>query len=162
MFEMANIASKFSILCLYRRIFATANFRRWTLLVFALCICWFLSSILVTIFYCIPVSDYWNPTTATPRCIDTYKFIMGYEIGNMLCDIAILALPLRMVALLQLDIAQKTMLSGVFLLGGLYGTPPPQEREQFAIVVYFANYSSFAVCALHLFFEYITPTVART
>lgn len=129
MFEMANIASKFSILCLYRRIFATANFRRWTLLVFALCICWFLSSILVTIFYCIPVSDYWNPTTATPRCIDTYKFIMGYEIGNMLCDIAILALPLRMVALLQLDIAQKTMLSGVFLLGGLYGSPLPSSRK---------------------------------
>ncbi|KAI0003169.1 hypothetical protein F4779DRAFT_602139 [Xylariaceae sp. FL0662B] len=116
-FETANISSKISLLCLFRRIFTTNTFLKWSLGVLGLCVAWYLSAFFSTTFQCWPIHDTWTSATQD-NCIDLVGFLMGYEIGNMICDIAIICLPIRMIHLLQLSRSQKVLLSGIFALGG--------------------------------------------
>lgn len=87
---------------------------------------WYISAIVVTALKCLPPQKAWFPER-DGKCIDLIGFLMGYEVGNMICDIAILCLPVRMIHLLQLSRTQKIYLSAIFLLGGLYVPclPPP-------------------------------------
>ncbi|KAI1126893.1 hypothetical protein F5Y10DRAFT_243723 [Nemania abortiva] len=100
LFETANIAAKVSLLCLYRRIFTTRTFRKWSIAVFTFCIIWYISSLLTTLFQCWPVHQAWNPLAVTGvdrKCIDLIRFILGYEIGNIVADVLVLCLPMRMI-----------------------------------------------------------------
>ncbi|KAI1320901.1 hypothetical protein F5Y16DRAFT_76735 [Xylariaceae sp. FL0255] len=116
-FESANLASKISLLCLYRRIFITPTFRKWSAAVFVFCLAWYMSSILATALKCVPVYKSWN-TEVPGTCINLIGFLAGYEIGNIICDMMILCLPVRMVHLLYLSRPKKISLNCVFLLGG--------------------------------------------
>lgn len=83
----------------------------------AFLVCWFLTSILVSIFGCTPVKAAWNPTTAGARCINADNFFLGNGVLNLLGDLTILCMAMPMVRTLQLARPKKPGLTAVFLLG---------------------------------------------
>lgn len=118
---MLTIAmAKISILLLYRRIFATAAFRKAALTVGAAVVAWAIAAILTLIFQCHPVSGAWNPDlTFSNQCIILSVYFSTVSGLNMALDIVVLCLPLWMVWHLKLDAGQKVMLTGIFTLGAL-------------------------------------------
>ncbi|PVH99870.1 hypothetical protein DM02DRAFT_528130, partial [Periconia macrospinosa] len=117
-FEIVNITVKISLLLFYCRIFPTPEFHRQAAIVGALCAAWFIASVLVTIFQCVPVHKAWDKQVSG-RCLSLDKFVLGYELSNALLDIVLILLPVRMIHNLRLDRRQKFLVSSLFLLGGL-------------------------------------------
>lgn len=112
---------KVSILLLYRRIFSTPNFRRNSLIIGAVSVAWCIATILGQIFLCRPISASWHPDLIfTDRCNDVQAFWIAITSLNVLIDVAILCLPIHMVSKLQLPTRKKIVVSGIFMLGGLY------------------------------------------
>ena len=111
---------KLSLILLYRRIFATPQFRRVSLVVGTACVAWFLISFSLIIFQCQPVSAFFNPAMLfTHRCIDLQALYRGMLSSNIALDLVLLCLPLYMVLGLQLPLRQRLLLSGIFALGSL-------------------------------------------
>ena len=68
---------------------------------------------------CIPVAKFWDPTIAG-TCINFNIFFLVNSIIETILDFVILVLPIPMILGLQLSRHNKVVLSGIFLLGGLY------------------------------------------
>lgn len=112
--------AKVAILLLYRRIFATATFRKATHIVGAACVAWCLIAILCLVFQCHPISGIWNPDdTFTDKCFNLQAYYRGISGAHMGLDIIILCMPLHMIQQLKLPTIQRIVLSGIFMLGGL-------------------------------------------
>lgn len=122
LYSIALTCTKISILLLYNTIFPTApspGFRLAAYLTSALCFAWGLSTLLVGIFSCTPISDYWDILNPAPNCINQHHWYTGTSVGNILTDAAILALPVLSVCHLQLSWKQKVSVSALFLLGAV-------------------------------------------
>lgn len=79
---------------------------------------------LITIFQCQPVSDFWDrfsPAAKGPfHCgVNVNQFFDGNSIPNIITDAAILVLPIPFIWKLQLPKAQKLALTSIFILGVL-------------------------------------------
>ncbi len=109
---------KISLLCLYRRIFAVQSFKRMTLLVGLLVVLWWLAATLANIFSCMPFELLWD-LSLKGRCFNFNLFWFSIGIIETVIDIIILLLPVKMVMALQMSRRNKTVLCGIFLLGGL-------------------------------------------
>lgn len=109
---------KISVLLFYRRIFATPQFRLRTNIVGALVLAWLLINNLLTALQCRPIKKAWSPLTPG-HCIEPLSLILGLQAGNVALDITILALPIFAVSKLQMSLAKKISVLGIFLLGGL-------------------------------------------
>ena len=116
---MSLVAIKISILQLYRSIFPGRGFTITNSVVGAGVIAWGIAVILVSIFQCNPVRGAWD-LTVPATCITLPKFYLGNAVPNIAMDVIILALPIPNVWTLQMSIRQKYVVSGLFLLGGLY------------------------------------------
>ena len=116
---MSLVAIKISILQLYRSIFPGRGFVIMTGVVGAGVIAWGIAVILVSIFQCNPVRGAWD-LTVPATCITLPKFYLANAVPNIAMDVIILALPIPNVWTLQMSIRQKYVVSGLFLLGGLY------------------------------------------
>lgn len=120
---------KISILLLYRRVFDVRKCRIATTVLLGVCIFWGIAAMFVLVFQCQPMAGMWNPADMfTSKCIDIKAYYAGIAGSNMGLDIIILATPIYMVwgyngTGLRLKTSQKLMLTGVFLLGGLYASP---------------------------------------
>jgi hypothetical protein len=110
--------TKSSILLQYRRVFPAKTFQ---------IICWTIMGIVVTyatwtiigsIFACVPVDGFWTMEPSA-RCID--QRIMWFMNGamNIATDLAIIILPMPVIKNLNLPRRQRTLLIGVFAIGGL-------------------------------------------
>ncbi|KAK4164704.1 hypothetical protein QBC43DRAFT_300171 [Cladorrhinum sp. PSN259] len=110
--------AKISILLLYRRIFATPEFRRTCLIMIGISTAYFVAAQVTNLCACIPIDLFWNRTNKGGRCLNfnLFSFIIG--LIEIVLDIAILTLPIRAVLSLQMPRKTKVMVSGVFLLGG--------------------------------------------
>ena len=118
-FSISTAATaKISVLCLYRRIFPTPSFRRKSLIVGVGVICYWITSVTVSIFGCRPIRAAWE-TTPHSFCVNTLAFFLALELYNCLLDVAILSLPVREVRKLQMPLKQKVAVATIFLLGGL-------------------------------------------
>lgn len=109
---------RISILILYRRVFATAAFRKKTVVVAALCLTWFCVIVLLDVLQCHPIADtfiYPRPNT----CINLQNFLWAMTTSNLVLDLIMLCLPLHMVWSLDLPRSEKAFLYIVFSLGGL-------------------------------------------
>lgn len=73
----------------------------------------------MTVFQCVPLRGVWDKTIDAKCGVDNYKFFYGNSIPNIMTDLALLALPIPSVWSLQIPRAQKVILSGIFVLGGL-------------------------------------------
>lgn len=112
------LAIKISILCLYRRIFAVRNFRTASLVTGLLVVALFIASEVGALLSCRPFAKFWN-RLEPGYCFNFDEYYIGVQIPDVILDIVILALPVRMVFTLQLSRTDKATVLGIFLLGGL-------------------------------------------
>ena len=127
LFPLTTIATKLSILCLYKRIFATCNmmFACALYIVGALQIGWTVSSFLTTVFQCWPINTLWaleaapfsESSKSAGHCIDLVVFITGLSVSNTVLNTALLVLPMPMVWNLHMSPKQKIALTFIFALG---------------------------------------------
>ena len=107
--------AKFSVLCLYRRIFGVYLLRSITLLIIAQTM-WMVGLCFGLLFRCIPISDSWA-LDPFARCHDEAILVYAGEALNCTIDLVMIALPVHVVATMQLSRRRKVMISGIFLLG---------------------------------------------
>lgn len=115
-------AIKISVLLMYRRIFSVDKFRRQSLVVGAISVVWWLAGTIATIVSCIPVNRLWVGPSAGGYCFNFNIFWMTMGGVELVIDLVILIMPVRMILALRLSRQQKVLLVGIFLLGGLYVT----------------------------------------
>lgn len=108
---------------MYSRIFRVKPFQYVAAAVGLIVAGWMIGVVFAQIFTCTPVEGAWRITVAR-HCIDQIKFYYGNAIANLLTDVIILCLPLPLIWRLNMSTRKKRALSGVFLLGGLYDSPP--------------------------------------
>ncbi|KAI4253448.1 MAG: hypothetical protein LQ352_003690 [Teloschistes flavicans] len=113
--------AKFSVLCLYRRIFIfEKRVSQGTRIIFLCQSTWAVVHLGLTIFRCNPIAASWNIALQS-KCISSEKIVIGTEAFNSALDFAMLALPVSVVRKLQLPRKQKVSVSAIFLLGGFVG-----------------------------------------
>ena len=112
---------KISILLLYRRLFITPAFRKVTIGLGVVCVCWGLAATIGILLHCHPVADMWVlADTANPqKCLPIKTFMTAVLVPNLVLDFVVLGLPLYIVWNLKLQRSEKAILTGLFLLGGL-------------------------------------------
>ncbi|KAH7066512.1 hypothetical protein FB567DRAFT_634945 [Paraphoma chrysanthemicola] len=117
-YYVIQVSLKFSILAFYWRIFSVAM----RLPIYFVCgfiTMWFIASILVAAFQCVPVASLWEPSLrASAKCVELAPFFFGTSIPNILADVFLLVLPMPYVWRLKITLAQKFVVLGFFLLGG--------------------------------------------
>lgn len=79
---------------------------------------WLMINNLLTALQCRPIKKAWSPLTPG-HCIEPLSLILGLQAGNVALDITILTLPIYAVSKLQMSLAKKISVLGIFLLGGL-------------------------------------------
>ncbi|KAI9933726.1 hypothetical protein MW887_004798 [Aspergillus wentii] len=109
---------KLSILALYKRLFPIKFMVNSVNFVAALLVLWAFGVCLIGAVTCIPFEKLWNPMIPG-GCIDLPKFYYGSQVPNIVSDAVILVMPMRVVWLLPISNKQKTLLSGIFVLGFL-------------------------------------------
>ncbi|KAL4944958.1 hypothetical protein BDV06DRAFT_219765 [Aspergillus oleicola] len=107
---------KIAILLLYSRIFPTRAFRIASYVLGGIAIAWSIAIVCVSIFQCTPVAKTWN-STLPGTCIDLRGMFIGNAVPNIITDIAILSLPVRVVWKLQAPLANRVSVIGLFMLG---------------------------------------------
>ncbi|GIJ88086.1 hypothetical protein Asppvi_007002 [Aspergillus pseudoviridinutans] len=116
-YKVVITVNKISFLCLYLRIFIQPVFRRVCYGGIAFLSAWGLAYILVTIFQCTPVAAFWDKTIAKKSCVNSKAQWLSYAVINIVCDVAILALPIYPVSKLHLAQGKKIALAVIFGMG---------------------------------------------
>lgn len=91
-------------------------------------ILWAVSIWVAAALTCIPANKFWDQSVEG-ACIDTAKFNYGMQIPNILTDFILLVMPLKVVWALPIAKTQKMLLSGIFLVGCLYGFHLPRHSD---------------------------------
>ena len=112
------VTFKFSVLCLYYRLFPGRRFRfvLWSLGAFTLA--YSVALLLSSVLQCIPLRALYDPHTSG-KCVKLVPAFTICGIFNTMTDIVMLGLPLPQLWKLQIKTVQKLQLTGMFLLGGL-------------------------------------------
>ncbi|KAK8122790.1 hypothetical protein PG984_011460 [Apiospora sp. TS-2023a] len=109
---------KLSVLCFYQRIFGgTAWMRVATYAMVAVVGSWWLALILTVVFDCAPVQKQWDPFMAEGDCINIFNVNLGIAATNIATDVAIMALPLRLIWSLRIRTLEKVVVMCCFALG---------------------------------------------
>jgi hypothetical protein len=109
-----------SLLWFYDSLFHVKSTVRWVITgTVVVCLIWFLASILLIVLQCTPPSAFWDNLLSPQYCLSNPRVLLGFEITNLLIDVAILAIPANAMRKLQLPTAKKASVIGIFLLGGL-------------------------------------------
>lgn len=120
MFETAHVGAKASLACLCWRIQPVDEIKKLKHAILCLCITWYISCLLVTLFHCSPIDATWDWSGQRSRCIDTVMFCLGYEMGNIVCNLAIMYLVVRVTTTAKLPWSKKVtngLLFLIFILG---------------------------------------------
>ncbi|RWA07919.1 hypothetical protein EKO27_g7184 [Xylaria grammica] len=111
---------KLSILWFYHNLFSVdQTLQRVIYATAVICIAWFIVATLVIALQCMPVQAYWEHFDLPPYCLEYPRVLLGYEISNLLIDVAILCIPTGTVIRLQLPWLKKVPIIGIFLLGAV-------------------------------------------
>lgn len=121
--------TKTSILLLYRRIFQVHKWFRYLIYgLIAYIWAWAIGETLTSLLQCRPLSYVWyqyDPALHhTGTCIDLLAYYRWIGPPNSIHDLAMVVIPAAMVWTIKTSTHQKIALTGVFLLGSLYDTPP--------------------------------------
>ncbi|KAI4196796.1 MAG: hypothetical protein LQ348_002239 [Seirophora lacunosa] len=125
LFPVTTIATKLSILYLYKRIFSTLNKNfAWALYtVGALQVAWAVSGFFTTVFQCWPIDILWRLEGGlfsghpAGHCIDLVASLTGLAVINTVLNTALLVLPMPMVWKLHTSRKHKIALTLIFALG---------------------------------------------
>lgn len=115
----AVLLVKYSILLLYSRIFPQRWFRRALYATALFILSWWLAGTLTSIFQCLPISSQWDPTVHG-YCINYGNLVLATGIINIITDLVIIALPIRLVWQLKLKRMKKYLTILTFVSGSLY------------------------------------------
>ena len=80
---------------------------------------YYIIAILITIFECTPVNKSWNKKTPG-HCISTANFFYANAAFNVITDLMVMALPIPVIAKLQISKKQRIGLALIFFVGALY------------------------------------------
>jgi hypothetical protein len=109
---------------MYRRIFSIdPSFRTRSLLLLGVVFAFWLAVTIATLLNCRPLKYSWIGLSWEQYCFNYNIFWMVTGVLEVVIDIIILALPVRMVLRLQLSRKRRFSIMLVFLLGGLYVAP---------------------------------------
>ena len=117
-YATALMTIKFSILLLYRRLFVTPKFKLATNILAILVVLWWIAVLLAQILQCRPIQGIWD-STIQASCVKPSDYYIGVAVPNILTDVAMLCLPVRMVWPLHTKLVPKIALTFTFLTGGL-------------------------------------------
>ena len=120
MYSLTITMVKLSLLLLYRRLFATASFRKRADVTAVICVTWFFVATFTNVFQCRPFNAAFRlDLIPSESCIDLQQYLRGIAIANLALDFVILVLPLHMIWNLNLPARQRNLLLATFLLGSL-------------------------------------------
>lgn len=106
---------------MYRRIFfIDTSFRLKSLLLLGVVFAFWLAVTIATLLNCRPLKYSWIGLSWEQYCFNYNIFWMVTGVVEVIIDIVILALPVRIVLQLQLSQKRRFSIMLVFLLGGLY------------------------------------------
>ncbi|KAF2728789.1 hypothetical protein EJ04DRAFT_556513 [Polyplosphaeria fusca] len=106
-----------SVLCFYLTIFQfETNFRFYIYGLFTLSVMWGIASMLSGILLCIPPSNFWK-LKDLDKCGSYNEYLLAVSVSELIITTAILALPVRPVLKLNLDLRTRLSILGVFFLG---------------------------------------------
>lgn len=83
-----------------------------------LCLLWFIAAAVGIALKCIPIEKSWNPRLPG-TCYTLQVFMVAIECPNSFLDFVIVALPVRVIKVLQLPLRRKILICIVIILGGL-------------------------------------------
>ncbi|POS75132.1 hypothetical protein DHEL01_v206466 [Diaporthe helianthi] len=109
-------AYKISLLFLYYRIFPIKSVRMWSYVFGGLSTCWNVAGVFAAAFQCTPRVKIWEPWVEG-YCINIFLVQLLVSVPSILCDVAILCLPLPHVLRLKTNLTQKIFLVFMFMLG---------------------------------------------
>ncbi|KAJ5822999.1 hypothetical protein N7447_005339 [Penicillium robsamsonii] len=115
----AMVMAKFSYLAFYLRIFVSWEFRILTRICMGCAGAYWTGSMLQIFLICTPFEKNWNPTLPG-HCASQNVAFSTIGAFNLFTDVMIMALPIRFVWKLQMSLATKLALIGIFGLGILY------------------------------------------
>lgn len=123
LYTLAMASVKYSIILFQYRIFPVVQFRRILLWANHFVVCLTIVCVLVSVFQCVPVHDFWDTLAGTlrptsgGRCIDVELYFLIAGAINAATDFVLLALPIPILWRLRTSQAQKLVLTGIFTMG---------------------------------------------
>ena len=117
--------SKISLCILYKRIFIFLWFEICCWILIAAFTGYLIGTFITNIFLSIPVQAHWTPTMTPKKVVDQFALYHANIYFNITTDVILLVLPLSVVWTLQMSMARKIGLTGVFAVGVLCVTPFP-------------------------------------
>ena len=82
----------------------------------ALVTAWLLFGFLAAILECTPIEKAWLPYTPG-HCLDSYRYLVAFQIGHVVTDVLITFLPLPLIWGLHTGWSRKMVLTGTFFCG---------------------------------------------
>ncbi|KAF2237617.1 hypothetical protein EV356DRAFT_510575 [Viridothelium virens] len=107
--------AKLSIVFLYRRLFNTPFFKRVTAGLSILLTAWMIVGVVTGFSYCIPLAAFWDHTVQG-HCFDFRNYFLVMSLFEIITDVALLVLPLQVIAKLHLSTRKKILLGVTFIL----------------------------------------------
>lgn len=119
---LANVALvRLSVLIFYIQLFPTQIFKHAVYAMSFIVLLWFMAFFFATLFQAIPISINW--TNEPGIQINKYAMYTATAATETALNIATLVFPCPIIWRLKISTKYKHILSGIFLLGGLYVDP---------------------------------------
>ncbi|KAJ4244742.1 hypothetical protein NW762_014318 [Fusarium torreyae] len=118
-YMLSSDLAKISLLFFYLRLSPERNFRIVIHVLIGLFALYALIYAMISLFGCQPIKASWDlAAQATGKCVDKFGFFLAASVANVVMDLIILLLPLRIVIPLQIPRRQKMSLLFLFTTGG--------------------------------------------
>jgi hypothetical protein len=118
-YMLSSDLAKISLLFFYLRLSPERNFRMILYVLISLFGLYALIYAMISLFGCQPIKASWDlAAQATGKCVDKFGFFLAASVANVVMDLVILLLPLRIVIPLQIPRRQKMSLLFLFTTGG--------------------------------------------
>ncbi|KAM5354876.1 hypothetical protein ACJ41O_001522 [Fusarium nematophilum] len=118
-YMLSSDLAKISLLFFYLRLCPERNFRILVQVLAGLFSLYAVIYAMISLFGCQPIKANWDlAAQATGKCVDKFGFFLAASVANVVMDLVILLLPLRIVIPLQIPRRQKISLLFLFTTGG--------------------------------------------
>ncbi|KAL2674007.1 hypothetical protein Neosp_012453 [[Neocosmospora] mangrovei] len=118
-YMLSSDLAKISLLFFYLRLCPERTFRIIVQVLAGLFITYAVVYAMISLFGCQPIKASWDLVAmATGKCVDKFGFFLAASVANVVMDLVILLLPLRIVIPLQIPRRQKLSLLLLFTTGG--------------------------------------------
>ncbi len=112
------------------------------------------------LFHCSPVQKAFDPTITSGGCIDIAILFIATAVSNIVTDIILFVLPIRMVLQLRMGVGQKIGAIVVFGIGTVYVQGSSSPLAQTLKIGADTNNSTVVTSVIRLF--YLFPVLAST